>query len=662
MTLLVRRQGTKNVIFGSNLSVVPRWEIDQNFSGVLRYPIENTFGYGPFFDEVLYLLSTMELYDECRSIPSAIGHAVSVPFSDHRYFGMEPLPSRISPDAWRPWENIVYHTQSLFSDWDFKRSSGVDFNVRENPVTHFNVYGHIRANLAVTDFIREPVGGIYASIPAEPVYEVAFYGPEGSPSVGFTQNAFTTSITQSAMSNLHWFSDAVNDGNYDGATTNPYVTRRYSNFEYSMREHTVDWIAYAVSNYLDHPGHWWIWDVSWVVSIFLRFRLIQPIPWNTVVDIRDYIHLDYSINFERKSFRWSTKAEPNIWHDGSSGFPDWTLPPFYGFTYASPGFISAVSHLDKVDDYLGCVPSVNKYIGLGGNERGFNSFVDVGNRVIRDCYPAVFFSTKDAVEKHFDQLESNHIEALLELRDLGDLLNPIQLMRRISARKLTGYRLLIALFDLLTDVKLLYSFGIAPTISDAKDIVKRSRDIRTKYFILADFSKIVTTYGDFLYSIEDEIIAPFDYMILKARSKVRLSLSADSVLMALLPVRSLGLLPSLSQLWDLVPLSFLADWFTPIDEYLDAVDTQAIFLGLECHYAVHSVNLSYTFSQDDRAMFDFGFLGEGSEVFEESGYRLYVRWVDGNLPVLTSSRLDFFGGPHIPDYGTLGSLLYKIIK
>jgi hypothetical protein len=179
---------------------------------------------------------------------------------------------------------------------------------------------------------------------------------------------------------------------------------------------------------------------------------------------------------------------------------------------------------------------------------------------------------------------------------------------------------------------------------------------------LADFAKIVTTYGDFLYNLEGEIIAPFDYMILRARSKVRLSLSADSVLMALLPVRSLGLLPSLSQLWDLVPLSFVADWFTPIDEYLDVVDAQAIFLGLECHYAVHSVNLSYIFSQDDRAMFDFGFLGEGSPVFEESGYRLYVRWVDGNLPVLTSSRLDFFGGLHVPDYGTLGSLLYKIIK
>jgi hypothetical protein len=662
MTLLVRRQGIKNIVFGSHLSVVPRWEINQDFTGVFRYPIENSFGYGPFFDEVLYLLSTMELYDDCRDIPSAIGHAPSVPVTDVRYYGMKPLPSRISPDAWRPWENIVYHTKSLFSDWDFERFPDVEFNIRENPVTHFNVYGHIRANLAYTDFIREPVGGIYSTTPAKPVYEVAFYDTEGSPSVGFTQNTFTTGITQSAMSNLHWFSDAVNDGNYDGATANPYVTRRYSDFEYSMREHAVNWIAYTVSNYLDHPAHWWVWDVTWVVSIFPHFRLLQPIPWDTVVDIRDYVHLNYSINFERKRFKWSAKAEPGVWYDGSSGFPDWTIPPSYDFTYSSPGFVSAVSSLDKVDDYLGYVPSIGMYIGLGGNERGFNSFVDVGNRVVRDCYSAVFFSTKDAVEKHFEQFESNHIEALLELRDLGGMLNPVQLARHIAGRRLTGYRLLIALFDLLTDANLLYSFGIAPTVSDAKDIVKRSRDIRKRYFFSADFAKIVTTYGDFLYDIEGDIIAPFDHMTLEARSKVRISLSADSVLMALFPVRSLGLLPSLSQLWDLIPLSFLADWFTPIGDYLDAADTQALFLGLECHYAVHSVKITYVFSPEDRALFDFGFLGEGSAMFDESGYRLYVRWVDANLPVLTSSRLDFFGGPYVPNYGTLGSLLYKIIK
>lgn len=50
-----------------------------------------------------------------------------------------------------------------------------------------------------------------------------------------------------------------------------------------------------------------------------------------------------------------------------------------------------------------------------------------------------------------------------------------------------------------------------------------------------------------------------------------------------------GLFPSLQNLWDLVPLSFVVDWFVPVNKYLNSTDAQT-------YWSVHSV-LGCTYSQ-----------------------------------------------------------------
>jgi hypothetical protein len=143
----------------------------------------------------------------------------------------------------------------------------------------------------------------------------------------------------------------------------------------------------------------------------------------------------------------------------------------------------------------------------------------------------------------------------------------------------------------------------------------------------------------------------------EARSKVVARIHPDSLLAAVLPLKSFGVLPTLSAIWDLIPWSFLIDWATDNGSRLDAVDTSAIFLSLDIAYCVHSLTFIYEFNEDDQYLNNFT-VPQGSS----AGYKLYERFSTREPPILTPTRLPVFNEPGIPNFGTAGALAWQNLR
>jgi hypothetical protein len=143
------------------------------------------------------------------------------------------------------------------------------------------------------------------------------------------------------------------------------------------------------------------------------------------------------------------------------------------------------------------------------------------------------------------------------------------------------------------------------------------------------------------------------------RATVRLRENPDSLMTALITADSVQILPSLSRAWDLIPWSFLVDWFVPVGQYLDIVDAQAKVLLLDCVYSVYTISVVEYFS--DEVLNSLGCSVLSEEDSGGAGYRTFVRLVSKQPPAFGPTRLPVASAPGIPDFGLAGALIWTRI-
>lgn len=286
----------------------------------------------------------------------------------------------------------------------------------------------------------------------------------------------------------------------------------------------------------------------------------------------------------------------------------------------------------------------------------FKRFWSVSQGVVPDAYPLSFFAAKAAVDGYLETMKANHIEFL---NDLGSWLSLVDLVAAVA--RLRKGVILPQLIKLLADARLAYSFGIAPTLSDAKDIAEKAHLIQSRLDALTQPQLI---HGSFSMDVP-AALSPLPLSMV-VHSKLRVRLSPDSFLTGALSLRSVGLLPSPSSLWDCIPWSFLVDWFLHLGEFTEDVEFSAMMLCLAVEFSVNSVLLYH--------QFDSEFLAEhNSTAFSTdtrsihltgAGYRLFSRWPQMGFPALSPSRLLPYvhGVASIPDWGNFASLIVQKIK
>jgi hypothetical protein len=270
--------------------------------------------------------------------------------------------------------------------------------------------------------------------------------------------------------------------------------------------------------------------------------------------------------------------------------------------------------------------------------------------------PSSFLAASSALETNLEILSANHIENLSQLKSLLDLLPDLGSLPKLAAKAINGDpSAIIDLTDYVTDAVLRARFAQNPTSSDIEEVLIAG-DIRKRILDLTT-SKRLTVYGKFSW----EIPAGLNYvgsgqLTLETRSKIRLVTDFSSLMASLLTMNSVGLLPTLSRVWETLPFTFVVDWFTNMSERIKLVDNQALFFAIRSSWTVYSYKLSYYPTPLELAEYGLEVPPSSSEPFSISAYyREFTR----TAPRLRDSKYDFLAVNSTPNLVTVASLMWQ---
>jgi hypothetical protein len=272
-----------------------------------------------------------------------------------------------------------------------------------------------------------------------------------------------------------------------------------------------------------------------------------------------------------------------------------------------------------------------------------------------DIRPSSFLSSADALNTHLETLSTNHIQTLQKLSDiLGLLPDLVEIPRMIKKIADGDFSVIRDLIDYVTDAILRYRFSQKPAEKALKEILGADIDAGLQNLVR---SNSYTIYGKFEYVFPDELNPYGDGRLeLMTRSKVRITQDFSTLVESLLMANSVGLLPTLSRIWEILPFSFVVDWFTSMNKRLKLVDTQLAYMAMRTDWCLHSYRLTYYPS--DTALEAYNLESPNSE--EPFRISAYVREKSVYMPRLRDSRLDFLatGGPNLV---TAGALAWQLI-
>jgi hypothetical protein len=274
--------------------------------------------------------------------------------------------------------------------------------------------------------------------------------------------------------------------------------------------------------------------------------------------------------------------------------------------------------------------------------------------LLGDIRPSSFLSSADALNKHLLALGTNHIQTLQKLGQILELLPELTKLP-FMLEKLSGGDLSVLkdLIDYVTGEILRYRFAQAPLKRAIDEIVGSNVPAFLKSLGKSDTYII---YGNFEYEIP-HAQNPYGDGVLKlvTRSKISISQDLSTMVESILMANSVGLLPTFSRIWEIIPFSFVIDWFTGMNKRLKLVDTQLAYMAFRTNWCLHSYRLSYYPSSE--ALSDFGL--ENVDDAKPFSLSVYRREKSAYMPRLRDSRFDFLATSG-PNPLTAGALAWQL--
>jgi hypothetical protein len=320
---------------------------------------------------------------------------------------------------------------------------------------------------------------------------------------------------------------------------------------------------------------------------------------------------------------------------------------FYG-GYLSPFPISMPSVLDVEEGVGFSGPSLRSNI-----DRIADNFRSAIDYQYVDLTASALFSTVDAYKQAEGYLGTNILQNLAKIPDIASAFPQIRegvsVMSRILRRDLS-LSTLRELLDLATSTNLQANFQWRPFIS-----------VFTEYIplMISTFSTLglppSRTIGRGSFSKTLSNVLGRESVTVVARTKIVMDSSPSGLLSAILAVDALGALPKVSNLWDLVPFSFAANWFTGIGESIRRAEYSLLLATIPAYF-VHSFKVTSPFT--DRELSD---LGAASSSSQRALLSVYFRDVSLYCPLPRDSSFGFGIPSELPPTGVLASLLYQLI-
>jgi hypothetical protein len=289
---------------------------------------------------------------------------------------------------------------------------------------------------------------------------------------------------------------------------------------------------------------------------------------------------------------------------------------------------------------------------------GLPHFTGAIQNEMKSLLPASFFSSADAISQHVDVIQANYIESLSELGSIASLLPDLgNVIKFFTAAKrgewLNAGRTLL---ETWSEFQLQWDFGIKPAISDITELSNKYDDVVNRLKEDNLWGKKVLR-GKFDFDFPSGTFGVDGISHMTVRSKVVTSFGRSSIFAAMLKGKAAGLLPSFSSLWDLVPFSFVVDWYANVGEKLEDAEDQLLMLCLPCHYCVHSFTITHAFSTAellDRKL-------SITKLGDPPGMTFYYRMPSKIFPVLRDSKYDFRGASGPRNLAVAGALVVALV-
>lgn len=271
-------------------------------------------------------------------------------------------------------------------------------------------------------------------------------------------------------------------------------------------------------------------------------------------------------------------------------------------------------------------------------------------------YSHSFYATAKAVTNYGAGADLNLLEFFTEWSSWLDLpsMNLIRTLGRFDFRSRNWPRLVKSLVDVLTDIKLWYSFGARPNaeivITGADKLIGELNGQSGP-----DLMGWKTLYGRRSMDLPMDGKLHHDSLkscSIESNSKIRVRFDPGSFAVSALSLRQAGIAPNLSNIWDCLRWTWLLDMVTNVGAKLQAVDNQLILLALPNGVCSHSYRLRSV--PDVVGLTDLGLtITDPLELF------CYDRKASLLLPALRDAEVDFSPPPEI-DWAIVGSFLWKI--
>jgi len=270
-----------------------------------------------------------------------------------------------------------------------------------------------------------------------------------------------------------------------------------------------------------------------------------------------------------------------------------------------------------------------------------------------DITPSSLFSTVDAFKEAEGYLGVNILQNLAKLPSMSkafpDFLKALDILGKL-ARRDVNLLTLKEILDLSTSTFLQGNFEWRPYYTLVTEYIPK---LVSTLHTLGDIGSNAIGHGSFSFKFNHEFGR--EDVTLLTRTKLVMDTSPSGLLSAVLGIDALGLLPKASNLWDLLPFSFVANWFTGIGESMRRAEYSLLVATIPAYF-VHSYTLTSPLSTHELDLLEMS-----SGDVEPAALRLYYRDVSLYSPIPRDSKFGFGIPSNLPSLGVLGSLLYQLI-
>jgi len=503
----------------------------------------------------------------------------------------------------------------------------------------------------------------------------------GAPSIPFDQHFRGSCVSRvkldgvTAAGFMTFIGDPSSDPSSEEANLDAFKHARAMSRSISEGNQYVRARGYWVSRYtysVDNTVHRLIDGLDrWDIDIRYGYRLdyapaIWPgrywTLWEVHLKFSSQIHPTYGHSLASDwvtfpSDLWSIHDHSSVklldWNGDSGSFPE--PSPSISVSFPAGDLIRTYSEIYQVGDASDY--QFEKFrIGRGRSPhwRAFavtNAVIDEMNNI----RPSSFIAASKAFDDNTLALEANNLQNLQQLPGILNLLPDLGQLSRLVAKCFSGDPSAIKdLIDFVTEEVLKWRFERLPTQKDVDEVL--STDIDGVLSAVTS-QRTAIIKGKFEYSFsESENFLSNGTLHLDTRAQIEVRFDLSTFLAGMLAARSLGLLPTLASIWNLLPFSFVVDWFTNMSKRLHLVDNATLFMTVGINYCLWSYKITWYPSEELLAEYNLVSLDPETPF----GITVFVRELSAFMPRLRESRFDFLRPSSKPDPITVGSLLWQL--